>query len=189
MLPVRFTARNRLILAKPLVTTEFDITSKDSQKTFSKPTLADRRMPPLISLTDNSIEMMRLATMHNVQNDESLIAQQSPRQKSPKHFSLHLAVWLSAPADEKADHLPFVPIEDLQALANRICNDQGMVCFVEKDGDVISANTSNRQSQLYRFQYKYQDGRQENVSRATAKQMHKLIRNGILETYGDQALR
>lgn len=146
MLPVKFTAQNHLLLTKPLVTTEFDMTSKDSQKTFSKPALAERRMPPLILLTENLNEMTRLATMCNVQNTESLIAQQTPWQRSPKHFSLHLAVWLSAPGNKQACHLPFDPSEDLQSLANQICNGQGMVCFAEKDGDVIPAKTSNCQS-------------------------------------------
>mmetsp|Transcript_19134 Transcript_19134/g.34587 ORF Transcript_19134/g.34587 Transcript_19134/m.34587 type:complete len:101 (-) Transcript_19134:133-435(-) len=89
-------------------------------------------------------------------------------------------------------------VEMLQAFADQCCGEveaeeRPIQCAVGVFGEVNVQSTTGRRSQLYRFTYGKPEGAidpgKANVLRTTAKRIQSMIRERIIDKFGDSVLR
>jgi Methyltransferase domain len=206
-LPKAFTARNRLLLATPLssfsssctlAANNMDPISPYSQAKSSD-SLRNRHVPSLrISLADDPESIAYCRAVSGKERSMERLMKQIPR-----HFSITLALSIWLPSNNVVDvddgsGSSLLTLNDLQHLANRIGKKDdnedgpGLKCKVMQasasdDDDGVSCNKDGRCSQLYKFQYTRIDG--GNMSgearRIQAKRFHQVLRESIVEQYGN----
>ena len=208
LLPEAFTARNRLILAEPISTasaTRTDASSRVVEVSFhheSRPFLQKQakggRMPPpsliRIPLADDPES---IAHCHTVSQRARAATSNRMEQTVPKHVSLTLAmsIWFASVSTEETgpcdNHSDLVTAETLQALANQCCGGEmeteaAIQCTVETCGEVNLQPTTGRRSQLFKFKYIKSDGTTiRGASRTAAKTIHGMLRERIVDKFGD----
>ena len=190
MLPESFTLRNRLLLGKPRISSS----TQSSKLKRDTGTLFERTPPaqPLlrIPLADDEKSILHC---NNISGRERAVARLI--EQIPKHFSpsLVLSIWHSEPSAGEASP-PLV--ETLQAIANKCCSeiDEDCVqCTVKIYGEVNVQSATGRLSQRYQFTYKKSKPANNisitALSKDTAKMIHSLIRERIVDELGDDKLR
>jgi hypothetical protein len=104
-----------------------------------------------------------------------------------------MSIWLTDAhmGEKRSSDVSILTIEVLQEFADQCCKEfesQKIQCTVEIFGEVNVQSTTGRRSQLYRFTYKTPEGTDisiANVSRATAKILDGVIRERIIDKFGN----
>lgn len=192
-LPEAFTARNRVLLGKPTSSDKLhDVAELKAQQFLQRQ--AKQRfarvpvMPPLIfvPLADNEES---IAHCHAV-GGRARVDKTMSFEKEPKHFSLHMALWLGGEEGSPNSSVNVTP-EMLQEFANQCCGNQEIEeiqCTVRTFGEVNVQSITGRRSQLYKFKYSKPEGTNLSVSgasRVTAKMIHSALRERIVAEVGD----
>jgi hypothetical protein len=199
MLPEAFTARNRLLLAEPTTAAVATIATKGvlevsnpKSRRFQRQAEGGQMVTPSslirIPLADDPDS---IATCHAVSGR----AQAATRLVKiiPRHFSLTIAIsiWIAGGEGSSDNSSNTMTLETLQVIVNRCCGEieleEAIIqCTVETAGEANVQSTTGRRSQLYKFKYERSDGSSiSGTSRATAKTIHDMLRERIVDAYGD----
>jgi hypothetical protein len=198
MLPEAFTARNRLLLAEPTTTVIATNVTKGVKVEVFNP-----KSRPFFQRQEEGGQGPSLIRIPLADDPDSIAAchavsgraQAATRmvKQIPRHFSLTIAmsIWITGEKNSSSSDNSNLTVETLQAIANQCCGEiepeEEIQCTVETTaGEVNVQSTTGRCSQLYRFEYVKSDGSNiSGVSRAAAKIIHGMLRERIVDAYGD----
>jgi len=195
MLPEAFTARNRLLLGVPTIVAAATGAVKPVGWSHLKNNELFQRQapgPPLIRipLADDEENIAKCHAISGREHATTRLLEQIPNFFSP---SLVMSIWLtnSHTGETSSSDNSVLTLETLQALANQCCGEMEadeIQCAVEEFGEVNVQSTTGRRSQRYRFTYKKPEGTDisvAGVSRAIAKIIHSVIRERVVDGFGD----
>jgi hypothetical protein len=213
MLPEAFTARNRLLLGEPTVTSAAPATTTTRATTGADKVVGGRgsnhskshqlfqgqeakggMMPPppliRIPLADDHESIAHCHAISGRANAATKLLEQTPRHcLSPAQV---MSIWLSGEKGSSESSA-----ETLQDIANQYCGEIieaeeiQIQCTVEIFGEVNVQSATGRRSQLYKFKYKKAEGGADLtsvagvVSRTTVKRIHRVLRERIVDKFGD----
>jgi hypothetical protein len=194
MLPEAFTARNRLLLAEPTTTTSTSrpvgLVNPMSRPFFQRQTKGGLVPPPPLLRIPLADDPESIAHCHAV----SVKARATTETIAliPRHLSLTLAmsIWLTGTGGKESSDHSELTAESLQAVANQCGGEMeetvAIQCTVEAFGDVQVQSSTGRGSQLYRFKYEKSNGTNvRGASRTAAKTLHCMLRERIVDKFGD----
>ena len=192
MLPEIFTARNRLLLG------EVTETLVDKQGVLSNLKSHDffQRQPPSSPLIQIPLADDEESIAHCRAISGRELARTRLLERIPKHFSpsLVMSIWLSnlhTGENTSSSNKSILTLETLHTLANQCCGEieaDEMHCTVEAYGEVHVQSETGRRSQRYRFTYKKPEGTdisKASVSRTVAKKIDTVIRERVVDKFGD----
>jgi hypothetical protein len=213
MLPETFTARNRLLLGEPTVTSAAATTAtatmgadkvvggrgsnhSKSHQFFQRQAKGGMMPPPpliRIPLADDHESIAHCHAISGRANAATKLLEQTPRHSfSPAQV---MSIWLSG--EKGSSENSVLTAETLQDIADQYCGEIieteeiQIQCTVEIFGEVNVQSATGRRSQLYKFKYKKAEGGADLtsvagvVSRTTAKRIHRVLRERIVDKFGN----